>query len=285
MCAAPILLGFTISISTPALAKPGDPLPQGALQGIDWSIKSPAGLDRAFYFGGDNHSLAGATGELERYIDPSYCAAPDPVQANPRGGFSITVRTPTSAERSACHLTGHDQFISGLLTTRHTFSATYGYFEIYANLPASMRTWPAFWLLPTVATTDNQGAYPEIDVLEEYAGLSHGGTLLHPWTLDRTGRPISAIHLRDTKPLSCGMTVFVKPGTWHTYGVLWEPTRLTFYVDQKATCEEDIAITDPHYILINLGMDGRPFTPGPISPAKYPATMYVGWVLHRPLRP
>jgi hypothetical protein len=36
---------------------------------------------------------------------------------------------------------------------------------------------------------------------------------------------------------------------------------------------------------MNITMDPRPYTPGPALPAIYPATMYVDWVRHLPLRP
>jgi beta-glucanase (GH16 family) len=115
--------------------------------------------------------------------------------------------------------------------------------------------------------------------------VKHGVTGSNHWTNDRTGYPISTLHpLGGGGPMSCGTTVSVKGGSWHTYGVLWEPTKLTFYVDEVATCEVDAVVSDPHYMLINLAMTGGEYTPGPTSPAIYPATMSVGWVVHRPLR-
>jgi beta-glucanase (GH16 family) len=271
-----------LTAASPALAAPGDPLPQGALQAVDYELTSAQGLDRAYYFLGDNHTLRG-TGERERYIDPSYCAAPDPVQPTAGGGFTITVREPSDDERTACHLKAKESFVSGLVTTQHSFSSTYGYWSIRANLPGAMRTWPAFWLLPTAKTAANGGSVPEIDVFEEYAGiLNQGGN--PPSLNDRTGRPISTIHPLGGPAMSCGETpTYVAPGTWHTYGVLWEPTKMTFYVDEVETCEKDIAVSDPHYLLVNVAMDGRGYTPGPTSPAEYPATMAVDWVRHQPL--
>jgi hypothetical protein len=267
-----------------ALAAPGAHLNQGELLAVDFELRSPAHLDRSFYFNGDNHTLA-ATHELERYIDPAYCAASDPVQPMAGGGFSITVRIPTAAERAACHLKASEAFVSGLVTTQHVFSATYGYWEVRASLPAAMRTWPAIWLLPTEKTAANGGAVPEIDILEEYAGVRHGVYNLRPFTLDRTARPINTVHPKGGKPLSCGITsAYAQPGAWHTYGLLWEPTKLTFYLDDVETCEQDISVTDPHYLIINMAMAAGDYTPGPTSPAQYPTTMYVAWARHRPLR-
>jgi hypothetical protein len=65
-------------VVTPADAQVGAPLPVDKLQPPDFVLDSPQGLDRGYYFGGDNHTLPG---ELERYIDPTYCDAADPGRA------------------------------------------------------------------------------------------------------------------------------------------------------------------------------------------------------------
>jgi beta-glucanase (GH16 family) len=239
-------------------------------------------MDRAYYFAGDNHTLRG---ELERYIDPSYCAVPDTVTSNPEGGFSITARPATDSERDLCHLTPRERYVSGLVSSQHLFSSTYGYWVMRARLPTASASWPAFWLLPSVKTAENKGAAPEIDIMEEYAGVMQG-TRDNPkteaervWTLDRTGFPISTLHLADSKAISGGETVHLAPETWHTFGVLWEPTHLTFYVDETRTWDVDIVISDPHYLIINLAVDGRTYR----GPFDYPASMDVSWVRHYPL--
>jgi len=251
----------------------------------DWEAQSIDGMTRAYYFGGDNHTLSGATGEVERYIDPSYCAVPDTVTSNPEGGFTITARPATPSDRELCHLKSRELYVSGLVSTQHLFSSTYGYWVMRARLPSASASWPAFWLLPTAKTAENRGAIPEIDILEEYAGVRQGvpdptaSTAQRAWTLDRTGFPISSLHLAGGKTLSGGQTVHIEPETWHTFGLLWEPTHLTFFVDEVRTWDVDIAISDPHYLIINLGVDGRNY----LGPFDYPASMDVSWVRHYPL--
>ena len=259
-------------------------LDKAKLGPADWETRSAIDMDRAFYFSGDNHTLAG-TGEIERYIDPSYCAVPDTVTPTAGGGFTIQARRATTSERNQCHLKPRELYVSGLVSSQHLFSSTYGYWVMKARLPDAAASWPAFWLLPSTKTPQNGGAVPEIDILEEYAGVMHG-TRDHPkreadreWTLDRTGFPISTIHLAGAKPLSGGETVHVDPQTWHTFGVLWEPTHLTFYVDDIRTWDIDLVISDPHYLVIDLAVDGRPY----FNSGAYPASMDVAWVRHYPL--
>ncbi|MBR9893976.1 family 16 glycosylhydrolase [bacterium] len=55
------------------------------------------------------------------------------------------------------------RFGTGEITTAHTWSQTYGYFEIEARIPRGRGRWPAFWL-----TYAGLGWPPEIDFFEAY---------------------------------------------------------------------------------------------------------------------
>lgn len=150
------------------------------------------------------------------------------------------------------------QFSSGVLTsvdgTGVGFSQKYGYFEMKAKFPNGIDTWPAFWLrnLGFKSQNVNRG---EIDIVEhtenptKYQNVplaSMFGTALHDWT-------------NGTAPFAGSK--FVSPittdGNYHTYGMKWTATSMTFYYDGAMTFQVPtpaVMQAEPYYILIDLGV-------------------------------
>ena len=163
------------------------------------------------------------------------------------------------------------KYTSGLLTTQYSFSQTYGYFEIRAKLPAGKGLWPAFWLLPVDKTWP-----PEIDALESFGAINakNEGSLnmIH-----------YASHTTNTNE-SCGAWHDVGVDItkdFHTYGVDWEPTGITYYFDGQpyVTCHPNPQANKPFYILVNLAVGGNGSWPGsPDASNVWPATMYVDYI-------
>src|SRR3954464_15406414 len=83
-----------------------------------------------FYFGG--RSLP-SNGEQEFYSDASVGADPFHLQ----DGSLVITATPDDNGTGL-------PYTSGLITTEGTFSQTYGYFEVAAQLPEGQGMWPAF---------------------------------------------------------------------------------------------------------------------------------------------
>lgn len=163
------------------------------------------------------------------------------------------------------------KYTSGLLTTQYSFSQLYGYFEIRAKLPKGEGLWPAFWLLPA-----DKSWPPEIDIFEAFGGTNNRGEG-------------SVTHMRHASHAlvadeSCGFwrnTGVDLTAGFHTYGVDWEPSGLTYYFDSKpyATCKPNSAANKPFFILINLAVGGPGSWPGePESSNVWPANMYVDYV-------
>lgn len=155
------------------------------------------------------------------------------------------------------------QYRSGRITSLNGFSQAYGYFETRMLFPPGQGFWPAFWLLPT------SGFNWEIDVMEAVGKDPHGVYMnFHAWA---TGSH-EGTQYRTPTPLS---------GGWHTYGLDWQPGKLTWYVDGverfRTTQFNDRIPSTPGYILLNLAVGGA--WPGdPDASTVIPNQMLVDYV-------
>ena len=96
-----------------------------------------------------------------------------------------------------------------MITTLHSFSQRYGYFEMRAKLPRGKGIWPAFWLLPQDLSWP-----PEIDIMESIGD---------PNTVYVTAH--------STTKKAEGIKVGVKGDGFHTFAVAWDPKLIVWYVD------------------------------------------------------
>ena len=144
------------------------------------------------------------------------------------GALDITA-APTSALPGA-------SYTSGGLTTAASFAQTYGYFEINAELPAGAGMWPAFWLLP----------------------LNHDGTEID--SPEVLGNDPNTIYLSAHSTPANYTTLAVQgPNTstgFHTYGVDWEPTTITYYLDGNdvGSIPTPADMDTPMYMLLDLAV-------------------------------
>lgn len=163
------------------------------------------------------------------------------------------------------NLTDGLPYVSGLITTYGTFSQTYGYFEISAQVPSGQGLWPAFWLLPQSGNWP-----PEIDVLEL---LGHDPSTYYVgshWT-DTTGS-----HAYDTQPISTGTDLSLG---FHQYGTLWTADTITFYLDGTAlySMATPSGMNEPMYLLAGLAVGGN--WPGsPDSTTVFPAQFQIDYI-------
>ena len=139
---------------------------------------------------------------------------------------------------------------SGVLATvdgkGQGFSQQYGYFELRAKFPAVAGTLPAFWLLNKEALSRHAPA-AEIDVVESYMiAPAYINTTLHDWA-----PPVRTLshHLARVADLSDG---------FHTFGMLWTATTMTFSCDGKVIDTEPTpaVMKQPYYPIIDLGLGG-----------------------------
>ncbi len=146
-------------------------------------------------------------------------------------------------------------WVSTLLRSRK--SILYGYIETRLRWDGNSSGWPAFWLLPV-----KRGWPPEIDILEIPGdGIAH--QTLHTQPHDPPPHP------GVKTPITLG---------FHTYGVLWQPDWISFYVDRKRTACFATP-SDMHqamYPILNLAVGG--WAHAPDSSTASPMTMDVNYV-------
>lgn len=219
-----------------------------------------------------------------------------------------TVALPDSAKpalRSYMQATGQGKqaenilYATGQITTSHTWSQTYGYFEIEARIPRGQGRWPAFWL-----TFAGIGWPPEIDIFEAYgSGLEEStkkdqrfNTAVLFDTLDSDLQPTHSVEIENTFASSPeGRRASVKSrgkvevhtfsrhhyadreldadiyDDFHVYAALWTPETITFFFGKDRDSLREIYrvptpedVNDPMFIVANDQFTAR----GGILPAK-----------------
>lgn len=154
------------------------------------------------------------------------------------------------------------EYISGQLTGFGKWAQSYGYFEARVKLPATRGFWPAFWLMPDRdinGPTDQQSIWNrnstkwggmEFDILEH---LSEWGPGRHNVAVHWDGYGDLHKAWGDTH-VYYGPT----PDGWHNFGMLWEPGKLTWFIDGKKTAEwENPRVGSvPAHLLLSLQLGG-----------------------------
>ncbi|KQR80212.1 family 16 glycosylhydrolase [Sphingomonas sp. Leaf343] len=196
-------------------------------------------------FGGDTNGRDArtfiATGEKQVNVDPTFKGTgATALGLNP---FSVddgvlTIRSRPAAEADSAQMWGY-KFTSGGLTTRNTFTQTYGYFEARLKLPPESPAFPAFWLY-TAGTNAS-----ELDVMEKRASDSTWTATTHDYATGTHQRQSGAIFT----PTSTS--------EFHNYGVLWTKETVTWYLDGVAvkTIDTPPDMHGPMYLIVNLAVD------------------------------
>jgi beta-glucanase (GH16 family) len=157
-----------------------------------------------------------------------------------------------------------------------SFQYTYGYYEGRVKIPKGDGFWPSLWELPD---QNKYGPWPgsgEYDNFEipgnnptDYHFTAHwggtGGACGHPCSPQEATIPDAS-------------------AAYHTFGLDWEPTGLTWYVDGKKmgnTITDAGAIQNhPFYIIANLSVGGNwgPLNGAPDASTPFPAEMDIDYL-------
>jgi beta-glucanase (GH16 family) len=192
-----------------------------------------------FWWAPTKGSTLPGNSEDQWYVNPAYAptAAVKPFSVS-NGVLTISADPTPDALKAAVE--GHD-YTSGILTTHASFSQTYGYFEIRADMPDDQGAWPGFWLLP------EDGSWPpELDVVEMRG--QEPNTVIVTAHSNATGQ-----HTMQSTPVKVASTA-----GFHTYGVLWEKDEIVWYLDDVAIAHANTPadMHKPMYMLVNLAVGG-----------------------------
>lgn len=194
-------------------------------------------------------------------------------------------------------------YTSARIDTKNNEDFLYGKFEISAKIPNGVGSWPAIWLLPTDEKYTNQ--HPdtdfncycvdgEMDILEAIGsqqnviyGIAHA--LKSPTNANYLSGYYNTITIPDAD------TAF------HTYGLEWTPTNLTFSVDNQVyyTVSKDPSwdfkrwpYDQRYHVIVNLalggnwaGQDKQAYPPYGIDDSKLPSSLQLQSVTYYPYVP
>ena len=165
--------------------------------------------------------------------------------------------------------------ITGGITTKETYSFTYGKVEIRAKLGHSKGAWPAFWMKPTQRHPKfkHNG---EIDLMEHLNFDKFIYQTVHThYTLD--------LGIKN-KPVSHATAKF-NPDDFNTFGLEWFPDKLVFTVNGQPTFtypriqtekEGQWFFDQPFYLIIGMQLGGN--WVGIIEESQLPVEMEIDWV-------
>ena len=146
------------------------------------------------------------------------------------------------------------QYTSTKITTKGKKQFQYGKIETRIKLPGGAGVWPAFWMLGYDIDNNPWPDCGEIDIME-YVGRI-------PNTVHNT------LHNRSSFGNSINTRSTVVDNTeseFHTYGLEWTNTEITFFIDEKPVYIyspspqniENWPYNKPFYLIINLAIGGN----------------------------
>lgn len=217
-----------------------------------------------------------------------YCA---PLSGGPR---ECDPKRPNAFQDGAGHLvlraekTADGVWTSGRITTRGLKDFQYGRIEARVKMPLGTGLWPAFWMLGANFATVGWPASGSVDIAENVS-IKAGSNGLGPTMIRSTMHGphyYGANGLWHDFKLPNGARV--DDGNFHTYGIIWSPGMMQFYVDDPANIYFARDTSDlpeggewvfdhPFYLVMNLAVGGDwPDDPDATTPN--PADLLVDYV-------
>lgn len=158
-------------------------------------------------------------------------------------------------------------YTSGMIQTFGKFAFQYGYAEAQIKLPGGNGVWPAFWMLPATKNEDGSFKWPPEGDIMEYVGKEPNVVQFNRFYGDGQNDPIKVPLPKTDSP-------------WHTFGILWEPDRLVYFVDgEERGSHTDNIFQEPMYLLLNVALcANKDSWQGDVTNTKLPVQMDINYV-------
>ncbi len=177
---------------------------------------------------------------------------------------------------------GGKRYTSARLITKGKGDWLYGRFEIRAQLPTGLGTWPAIWMLSTDWAYGGWPASGEIDIMENVG--------YDPDTIVGSAHTQSYNHVKGTHK---NAKIYCPDSyrTFHVYALEWEKEEYRLYVDDthfftfknEGTGPDEWPFDKPFHLLLNLAVGGNWGGQKGIDDALFPHHFRIDYVrVYRP---
>jgi beta-glucanase (GH16 family) len=200
-----------------------------------------------------------------------YTAGTENAALDGAGNLAIVVARPAPEDRGRY---GGCGYTSARLTTSRRLAVRYGVVQARMRIPDGQGMWPAFWMMGQDFDEVGWPHCGEIDVMENFGkdprmvyGAAHGPGY--------TGAGITASRRARTS-LADG---------FHVYSVVWEPSRIRWYLDQRryaTVTQADLrgrpwVFDHDFFLLLNVAVGGNASVP-PGPRVAFPQRLLVDYV-------
>jgi len=169
-------------------------------------------------------------------------------------------------------------YTSARVITLDKFAFTHGRVDIRAILPEGQGVWPALWMLGSNFPDIGWPACGEVDIMElvgHQPGTVHGTSHWGPQGQGFSTFKGSSYILENSEKFS---------EEFHVFSIIWEPGKITWYVDDNAYFTINNADVDGAYpfdmdffFIFNIAVGGN--WPGsPDATTQFPQKMYVDYI-------